>query len=160
MENMQTWWVCLRVGNSIVSDQSLTQSINHSLNCAINQSVIHRVCFRVGDHHKWSVTHSIDKSLTQLINQSIVIFPLAGTVSWLGVWRNTLMKCSWKEEVLDDLPWKDERGPSSIRWTLEQFQRQCWGNSETRWSAYGLFQTHRYHLEPNSTANLTGSNQL
>ena len=24
---------------------------------------------------------------------------------------------AWKEEALDDLPWKDERGPSSIRWT-------------------------------------------
>ena len=35
---------------------------------------------------------------------------------------------AWKEEVLDDLPWKNERGPSSIRWTLEPFQRHCWGN--------------------------------
>ena len=31
---------------------------------------------------------------------------------------------AWKEEALDDLPWKDERGPSSIRRTLEPFQRQ------------------------------------
>ena len=34
---------------------------------------------------------------------------------------------AWKEEALDNLPWKDERGPSSVRWTLEPFQRQCWG---------------------------------
>ena len=35
---------------------------------------------------------------------------------------------AWKMETLDDLPWKDERGrPSSIRRTLEPFQRQCWG---------------------------------
>ena len=33
-----------------------------------------------------------------------------------------------KEEALDDLPWKDEREPSSIRRTLELFQRQRWGN--------------------------------
>ena len=30
---------------------------------------------------------------------------------------------AWKEEVLDDLPWKDERGPSSVRRTLGPFQR-------------------------------------
>ena len=35
---------------------------------------------------------------------------------------------AWKEEALDDLPWKNKRGPSSIRWTLEPFQRHCWGN--------------------------------
>ena len=35
---------------------------------------------------------------------------------------------TWKEQALDDLPWKDERGPSSIRWTLEPFQRQRCGN--------------------------------
>ena len=29
---------------------------------------------------------------------------------------------AWKEEALDYLPWKDERGPSSIRQTLEPFQ--------------------------------------
>ena len=57
---------------------------------------------------------------------------------------------AWKEEALDDLPWKDETGPSSIRWILEPFQRQHWGNLwETGWSAYGLFQAHRYHLELN-----------
>ena len=55
---------------------------------------------------------------------------------------------AWKEEVLDDLPWKDERGPSSVRRTVEPFQRQRWGNFwETGWSAYGLFRAHRYHLE-------------
>ena len=35
---------------------------------------------------------------------------------------------AWKEEVLDNLPWKDERGPSSTRQTLEPFQRQRWEN--------------------------------
>ena len=63
---------------------------------------------------------------------------------------------AWKEETLDDFPWKDERGPSSIRRTLELFQRQRWGNfRETRWSAYGLFRAHRYHLELNWNTNLT-----
>ena len=43
---------------------------------------------------------------------------------------------------------KDERGPSSVRETLEPFQRQCCGTSlETGWSAFGLFRAHRYHLE-------------
>ena len=56
----------------------------------------------------------------------------------------------WKEEVLDNLPWKGERGLSSVRRTLEPFQRQRWGNFwETGWSAHGLFWVHRYHLELN-----------
>ena len=60
---------------------------------------------------------------------------------------------SWKKEVLDNLPWKDERGPWSIRWTLEPFQRQHWRNfCEMGWSTYGLFQAHRYHLELNWSA--------
>ena len=55
---------------------------------------------------------------------------------------------AWKEEALDNLPWKDERGPSSIRWTLEPFQRQHWANfREMGWSAYGLYQAQWYHLE-------------
>ena len=59
---------------------------------------------------------------------------------------------AWKEEALDDLPWKDERGPSSIRRTLEPFQRRRWGNFwETGWSAYGLFRAHRHHTELNWT---------
>ena len=62
---------------------------------------------------------------------------------------------AWKEEALDDLPWKDERGPSSIRRTLEPFQRQRWGNFwETGWSAYGLFRVHRYYLELNWTEQM------
>ena len=40
---------------------------------------------------------------------------------------------AWKEEVLDALPWKDERQPSSVSRTLEQFQRQQSGTSE-RWN--------------------------
>ena len=57
---------------------------------------------------------------------------------------------AWKEEALDDLPWKDERRPTPVRRTLEPFQRQLWGNFwETGWSAYGLFRAHRHHLELN-----------
>ena len=40
------------------------------------------------------------------------------------VWRRE----AWKEEALDDLPWEDERGPSSIRRTLKLCQRQRWVN--------------------------------
>ena len=36
----------------------------------------------------------------------------------------TWRRGAWKAEALDDLPWKDERGPLSIRQTLEPFQRQ------------------------------------
>ena len=58
-----------------------------------------------------------------------------------------------KEEALNDLPWKDERGPSSVRRTLEPFQRRHWGKFwETGWGAYGLFRAHRYHLELNWTS--------
>ena len=63
-------------------------------------------------------------------------------------WRREV----WKEEARDDLRWQDERGPASVRRTLELFQRQRWGNfRETGWSAYGLFRAHRYHLELNWT---------
>ena len=44
------------------------------------------------------------------------------------------------------------RGPSSIRWTWELFQRQRWGNCwEMGWSTYRLFQLHSYHSELNWT---------
>ena len=47
---------------------------------------------------------------------------------------------------------KDERGPSSVRRTLELFEIQRCGNFwETGWSAYGLFRAHRYYLELNWT---------
>ena len=72
----------------------------------------------------------------------------AKDITPLIAWRREALK----EEALDDLPWKDERGPSSVRRTLEPFQRHRWGNfGETGWSAYGLFRAHRYHLELNWT---------
>ena len=44
---------------------------------------------------------------------------------------------------------KGRERPSSVRQTLEPFQRQRWGNFwETGWKAYGLFRARRYHLEP------------
>ena len=65
----------------------------------------------------------------------------AKDITPLIAWRRKALK----EEVLDNLPWKDQRGPSSIRWTLESFQRQHWGNFERRGGA------HWYHLELNWT---------
>ena len=54
--------------------------------------------------------------------------------------------------MLDDLPWKDERGPSSIRRTAKLFQRKHWENLwVTGWRADGLFQAHRYYRELNWT---------
>ena len=61
----------------------------------------------------------------------------AKDITPLIAWRREV----WKEEVLDNLPWKDERGPSLTRWTLEPFQRQCCGN----------FWVYRHHLELNWT---------
>ena len=59
----------------------------------------------------------------------------------LGVERREL----WK----DDLPWRNERS-SSVRQTLELFQRQWCGNFwEVGWSACGLFWEHGYCLELN-----------
>ena len=61
-------------------------------------------------------------------------------------WRREV----WKEEALDNLPWKDgvHKGePSSIRRTL-----QHWGNfGETGWSTYGLSLACKYHVELNWT---------
>ena len=54
----------------------------------------------------------------------------AKDITQLITWGREVLK----QEVLDDLPWKDERGLSSIRQTLEPFQRQHWGNFwEMRW---------------------------
>ena len=57
--------------------------------------------------------------------------------------------------VKQHLLWKDKGRPSSIRRTLEPFQRWHWGNFwEMGWSAYGLFQAHRYQLELNWTVKI------
>ena len=50
-----------------------------------------------------------------------------------------------------NLPWKDERGPSSIRRTLEPFQRQQCRNFREMGEAhnYRLFWSHRYRVELN-----------
>ena len=76
------------------------------------------------------------------------------TITPSTAWRRQ----AWEEEALDDIPWKDERGLSSIRQTLELFQKQRWGNfCGTGWSSYGFccccccccFRADRYHLELN-----------
>ena len=59
----------------------------------------------------------------------------------------------WKEEALDDLSSKSERGPLSIRRTLQMLQRWHWGHFwVVGWSVYGLFWLCRYHLNLNWTA--------
>ena len=43
------------------------------------------------------------------------------------------------QKALYDLPCKDKRGSSSIKWTLEAFQRWCWGKFwETGWTHMGF----------------------
>ena len=49
--------------------------------------------------------------------------------------------------------WKDEQGLLSVRWTLELFQRQCWGNFRQG----GLSPVHRCHVELNWDS-LSGNN--
>ena len=50
--------------------------------------------------------------------------------------------------------WKDNGRPSSVRQTLEPFQRWHWGNFwEMGWKAYGLFQAHKHQLELNWNVN-------
>ena len=80
--------------------------------------------------------------------------------AWDTAWRQkakdstpsiTWRKEAWKEEALDDLPWRDESGPLLIGRTLELFQRWRGNFWETGCSAYGLSWTHRYHLEQNWT---------
>lgn len=58
--------------------------------------------------------------------------------------------------MLDDILWKDEKGASSLRWTLELFQRQHWGNlCEMGWSTCELSERIEiHHLELNSYWNL------
>ena len=74
------------------------------------------------------------------------------SVTGYSGFESTCVQLIWKEEALDDLLWKDKRGSSSIRQTLEPLQRWNWGNCwEIGWSAYGLFQARRYHLELNWT---------
>jgi len=67
---------------------------------------------------------------------------------WIALRRE-----AWKAEVFDDLHRKDKRGPSSIRRTLELFERQRWEISERRDEAHNceLFRARRYHLELNWT---------
>ena len=61
-----------------------------------------------------------------------------------------------EHDQLHDFPWKDERESSSVRRTLELFQRQLLEISwETRWNAYGLFRAHRYHLELDWTEHVS-----
>lgn len=56
----------------------------------------------------------------------------AKNITPLFAWRME----AWEEEALDDLPWKDEKGPLSIRRTLELSQWQRWGNFERRGGAH------------------------
>ena len=52
----------------------------------------------------------------------------------------------WKKEALDDLPWKDERGCSSIRRTLEPFKGNFGKTSERRAEAHMDFSERIYTI--------------
>ena len=51
----------------------------------------------------------------------------------------------------DDLPRKTREGHRQSDEQWNRFKGDVGGTSERRWSAYGLFQAHRYHLELNWT---------
>ena len=70
----------------------------------------------------------------------------AKDITPLIAWRRK----AWKVETFYNFPSKDQKGPKLMRWPLELFQRQRWGNFwEMGCSADGLFQVHRHHLELN-----------
>ena len=104
------------------------------------------IAYHISDS-KFALSSSPDNPsnvlLPKVINTNVfIVISFTPPISW--------RREKWKEEALDDLPWKDERGPSPIRRTLELFQKQRWENVwETGWSAYGLYRAHRYHLELN-----------
>ena len=52
-------------------------------------------------HHKWL---EVLRSLRHLHGGTK---PKASSIAW--------KREAWKEAALDDLPWKDERGPSSVK---------------------------------------------
>ena len=59
-------------------------------------------------------------------------------------WRREALE----EEVLNNLSWKDDKGQSSIRPTLDLFESQHYGNfSEMGWSTMWAFRSSSYHLE-------------
>ena len=51
----------------------------------------------------------------------------SSSICSIAVRRCSDVRHSLQWEALDDLPSKDERGPSSVSCTLELFQRQHWG---------------------------------
>ena len=66
------------------------------------------------------------------------------------IWRR---EATWKEKAVYNLPLKDDKRTSSIRPTLEMFQRQLHRRNlwETGWGAYGLSRARWYYLELNWT---------
>ena len=75
---------------------------------------------------------------------------------YLAVRRCSDVRHSLQGEALDDLPSKDERGPSSVSCTLELFQRLHWGKtSEKRGGAHVDFSKRiENHRELNSFSSL------
>ena len=93
--------------------------------------------------HKWLASRKI-WNVEEL--ETLLAKDIKPSIAW--------RRKAWKEEALDDLPLKCEKGPSSIRRTVEPLQRRHWGNLwETGWSAYRLFRAHRYHLKLNWILN-------
>ena len=51
-------------------------------------------------------------------------------LQWTSHYQSPGRREVQKEEALNNLASKDKKGPSSIRWTLELFQRQHWETSD------------------------------
>ena len=73
-------------------------------------------------HKVWKVEWEAQTSIYVSVGHPPVDAKPRTLHHWLpGGERFGKRKCS-TEKVLNNLPWKDERGPSSSRWTLELFQ--------------------------------------
>ena len=69
---------------------------------------------------------------TGIQRSSLIIAFYSGCSSRKSHRRSPGGEREWKEEALNDLPREDEKGPSSIRPTLELFERQHWGETPER----------------------------
>ena len=97
--------------------------------------------------HKWVLSSQMTDVMTDVMTDDW------RDDRWLTWWQMTdVMTDDWRDDRW--LMWwlhdwcEGKRGPSSIKWILEPFQRRRWGNFwETGWSTYGLVRAPRYRPE-------------
>ena len=105
-------------------------------------NVSRRETGKKNNHHKWLATRKICST------EELETLP-AGTMPKTSPHRSSggERRRKRKHSTISN-PWQNEERPSSLRWTLELFQSQCWSNYwETVLWAYGLYRAHRSHFE-------------